>query len=337
MAKIVTEKSQIPKWYQKQIKNFNKLTPNQAIYEYELIKLQRRAGKEFGNFLKGYYQRPKVVRQKDIEEIRQFRGIKLKKAKQGIKPKKITYNYPAMSDYKREERWRKEEEADRLAFSRKENGTDYTPDYSWDLEEEARQEVSVPEPQKTYESVEQYLKETGQKIDPDTGEVVPYESVEDYLKNTNQTVDPTTGEVLDKQEYIANQLDLIKEFFDDLRTEIDNFANQTIIVNSTYRNGRTRNANSRQWITDNVNRAKGKLITLIDSIEADEDRSISVYERFANDSSALSDLQDAISEYMAKSYGSLITDSGSDMNYQRVYAMLSGSPMTLEDSEEFEV
>jgi len=313
VAKIVTEKSQIPKGYQKKIKNFNKLTPNQAIYEYELLKLERRAGKEFGNFLKVYYQRPKIVRQKDIEEIRQFRGIRLKKAKRGIKPKKIEYNYPAMPDYYAERRWRQEyEEEQKESQPRSVDeqlaeiaDDELYADYVWDLEGEAAQDQ--------------------------------YDSPDAYLRDTNQTIDPDTGEVLDKEEYIAKQLDLVKEFFDDLRTEIDNSANQSIIVNSSYKNGRTRNTRSRQWITDNITRAKDKLITLIDSIEADEDRSISVYERFANDSSALSDLQDAISEYLAGSYSSPITSAGTDMNYQRVYAILSGSPMSLEDAEEFEI
>lgn len=288
MAKIVTEKSQIPKRYQKQIKNFNKLTPNQAIYEYELIKLQRRAGKEFGNFLKGYYQRPKTVRQKDIEEIRQFRGIKLKKAKQGIAPKKIDYNYPV-------------------------------------------------KPQKTYESPEQYLKETGQRVDPNTGEIVPYESPEEYLKGTNQTVDPNTGEIVDRDEFIANQMELILEFFDELKQSVRNSASNAIISNSSYKNGRERNSRSRQWIADNISKAEDKLIDLIDTIQSDEDRSISVYERFASNDGAFADLQDAISEYLAGSYSSPITQSNTDMNYQRVYTMLSGSPMSLEEAEDFEI
>lgn len=312
MAKIVTEKSQIPKRYQKQIKNFNKLTPNQAIYEYELIKLQRRAGKDFGNFLKGYYQRPKVVRQKDIEEIRQFRGIKLKKAKQGITPKKIDYNYPAMPDLKREARWRKEEEADRRAFENKYD-YDYTPDYSWDLEKEAGQELSAPEPEKTYESPEE------------------------YLKDTNQTVDPYTGEILDRDTFIANQMELILEFFDELKQSVRNSASNAIISNSSYKNGRERNSRSRQWVADNISRAEDKLIDLIDTIQSDEDRSISVYERFANNGGAFADLQDAISEYLAGAYSSAITQAGTDMNYQRVYTMLSGSPMSLEEAEDFEI
>lgn len=241
MAKIVTKKSQIPKSAKKKIKNFSKLTDNQAILQYELNNLKRRLSKQedYTKFIKI----PKSITKSFIQEIHSIRGKQVEKFKERVATGKPLTSY--------EERKAKQYERDKRDISK--------------------------------------------------------------------------------------ELDLVKEFFDDLRTEIDNYANQSIIVNSSYKNGRTKNTRLRQWITDNITRAKDKLITLIDSIEADEDRSISVYERFANDSSALSDLQDAISEYLAGSYSSPITSTGTDMNYQRVYAMLSGSPMSLEDAEEFEV
>ena len=78
MAKIITKKSQIPKYAAKKIKDFKNLTTNQAIYEYELIKLQRRAKGDFASYAKGYYARPERVTQKSINQLQSLRGTKLK-------------------------------------------------------------------------------------------------------------------------------------------------------------------------------------------------------------------------------------------------------------------
>ena len=79
MAKIVTKKSDIPKSAQKAIKNFSSLTENQAIFEYELNKLKRRArriSKEAPKIFENII-RPKTVYKKDIQELRNLRGKEL--------------------------------------------------------------------------------------------------------------------------------------------------------------------------------------------------------------------------------------------------------------------
>lgn len=89
MAKIITKKSQIPEYAQKKIKNFKKLTDNQAIFEYELFKLQRRA-KRSGVKLPPIF-RPKKVTKEAIKEVAEIRGSKLKQ----FEKKEIPIDEPA--------------------------------------------------------------------------------------------------------------------------------------------------------------------------------------------------------------------------------------------------
>lgn len=115
MAKIINKKSDIPKYAQKAIKNFKKLTKNQAIYEYEMLKLKRRAGKEFGAFLSGYLSRPEKVTKKAIEALKSLKGSKLQKEK---------YSYETEQRINRQAR---------------------QYEYYFDLEEEAQQEIEYSE------------------------------------------------------------------------------------------------------------------------------------------------------------------------------------------------
>lgn len=75
MAKILTEKSQIPKSQRSRIKNFEKLTNNQAIFEYEFNKLIRRA-KRAGVKLPPIFRPPRVTKEA-IKQIADIRGSKL--------------------------------------------------------------------------------------------------------------------------------------------------------------------------------------------------------------------------------------------------------------------
>ena len=80
MAKMITTKSQIPLSARKAIKNFSSLTDNQAIFEYELNKLKRRArsiSKEAAKILNNII-RPRTVYKKDIQTLRNLRGKELK-------------------------------------------------------------------------------------------------------------------------------------------------------------------------------------------------------------------------------------------------------------------
>lgn len=76
MAKIITSKLQIPKSQRKKISNFDKLTENQAIFEYELNKLRRRA-KRAGIKLPPIFRPPRVTKQA-IKELAELRGEALR-------------------------------------------------------------------------------------------------------------------------------------------------------------------------------------------------------------------------------------------------------------------
>lgn len=148
MAKIITKKSQIPKYAAKKIKDFKNLTTNQAIYEYELIKLQRRAKGDFASYAKGYYARPERVTQKAIKQLQSLRGTKLK---------------AEIETYKTELRVNR-------AISREEKldksfGNDFEPDYSYDLNDEISKEIDYPEDSSDY------------WVDPKTGEAILWEDV----------------------------------------------------------------------------------------------------------------------------------------------------------------
>ena len=81
MARIITKKSQIPEYIRPKIKNFSKLTDNQAIYQYEYYKLLRRASK-YGQkgieFAKSFEKAPERIYQKTIQKLRSFTKTKLK-------------------------------------------------------------------------------------------------------------------------------------------------------------------------------------------------------------------------------------------------------------------
>lgn len=77
-VKNITKKSEIPLYAQKRIKNFKNLTKNQAIYEYEMLKLKRRIkDREYASFLSGWFTKPAKITKKFIEEIKSFKGKKL--------------------------------------------------------------------------------------------------------------------------------------------------------------------------------------------------------------------------------------------------------------------
>ena len=139
MAKIIVKKSDIPKYAQKSIKNFSKLTKNQAIYEYEMLKLKRRAGKEFGAFLSGFLSRPDKVTKKAIEALKSLKGKKLQEEK---------------SSYEREKRT--------IRMARQMEREDYN--FSFDLEEEAAEEMEYSAVADMEELADEFISELYQEI-----------------------------------------------------------------------------------------------------------------------------------------------------------------------------
>ena len=270
MAKI-TQKTQIPQYAQKKIANFSKLTKNQAIYEYELLKLKRRAGKEFGSFLSGYYERAGRITQKTIEKISSIRG------------KKLTQE-------------RKSYELDRRLAK-----IDREDDYWLDINDEIEKEIK-------------------------------YRDTDDYLKETSQQLNPLTGEVVSSENY-PTIIEMARKFLDELYQYTINEQNTAIISNSSYRSGRTRSSKSRQWIANNIENATTQVLNQISRIASSDEMLLQFAKEYSDDTK-LQALQDAISEYIQSSYATV--GNGSAFQSSKVYSMLSMSPMTLEETMEFE-
>lgn len=282
MAKIVTKKSDIPKYAQKAIKNFSKLTKNQALYEYELLKLKRRAGREFGSYLTGYFKREGKITQKAIKALSSIRGKKLESEK---------------SKYEREQHIYRQEVKQRI-----EDRGFYDSDI--DLNDEIGKELSYSEP--AYNSVDEYLVETGKTIDPLTGEVVA----------------------------VADAEELARNFFERLIEEIEIMKDQAQVSYSSYKSGRTRSVRSRQWVSDNITRGADRLINLIESRISDPQSEIAFYKSLSGTS--LSELQDAISEYMANLYYQSAESINGYMQSSRIYQLLSSAPVAMDELEEFD-
>lgn len=282
MAKIVTKKSDIPQYAQKAIKNFSKLTKNQAIYEYELLKLKRRAGREFGSYLTGFFKREGKITQKAIKALSSLKGKKLASEK---------------SKYELDQRLYREEVKQRIEDRK-------FSDSVFDLNEEIDKEISYQEP--------------------------TYNSVDEYLVETEQTIDPLTGEVVS----VADAEELARNFFDRLIEEIEYMRDQAEVSYSSYRSGRSRSAKSRQWITDNISRGADRLITLIENRRSDPQSEIAFYKSLSSNS--LADLQDAISEYMANLYYQSAESINGYMQSSRIYQLLSQSPVGMDELEEFD-
>lgn len=291
MAKIITKKSQIPKYAAKRIKDFKNLTTNQAIYEYELQKLVRRSKGDYKYYAQGFYQRPERVTKKDIENVHSMRGSKLKLAQEDWEHEKRLNRFMSERTY-----YEPEDSIPDIDYT-----PSYEPDYSFDLNEEIHQEIS-------YQSPEEYLEETGQVVNPLTGEVISGEN-------------------------IADMVDFARQYLDELEQVVRMEEDRTIVAMSSYRNGRTRNARSQKWITDNVTRAGDMILNQLDSIRSSDSKLVSFAKRFS-DQSALQSLSDAIAEYIQGSYH-VINTTGSFQS-SRVYGLLNDGPISLSDSMEFE-
>lgn len=302
MAKIITKKSEIPKSAQKKIKNFSKLTDNQAILQYELNKLKRRLSKQvdYTKFIKT----PKAITKSFIQEIHNIRGKQVEKFKERFATGKPLTSY--------EERKAKQYERATRSISKQldEISDDEIYDY----------EPYYPEPDDTIDINELIEKEK------------QYDSVKDYLEETGQAINPFTGEVLEAQA-VGDIIESAREYLSELRELVLQEIDRAVISASSYRSGRTRSTRSREWVENNINKAGDMVLREIDRIEGSEESLKSFAKKFSS-SSQLQELSEAISEYLASAYH--ITDSGSSFQSSRVYMILHDGPITLADTMEFE-
>lgn len=303
----ITQKTMIPKWYTKRIKEFETLTENEAIFEYEALKLrerQRKYARKAG--IKGYrapqIPRPTVTISRDVEYLRQIptEAVKLS-ATTGfdelVGPSASIYNYEL-------EQWKEEK------------FPDYQPryDYSW-------QDDWNPA------SYDDYEPDYTPAPEPDIEVPVPQigDSPDDYW------IDPTTGEAILKSD-TADILSRTKEFIDRLISYTEAEADQQIVARSSYRSGRTKSAKSREWLENNIDRGKEKIISTLNEIKS-SDTKLQGFAEKASSGDFFSALTDAIGEYLAAAYNST---NGNTYQSSNVYNLLSDLPMTMEDTLDFE-
>ena len=301
MAKIITKKSQIPKSAQKKIKNFSKLTDNQAIYQYELNKLVKRAKGDYGHFLKGYYGSPEGrIYQKDIQKLRNLKRGVLRQGRE-------QFEFDQRIDRLAAQQAKIDREIDRqLAQISEDEIYDYQP--------------ATPEPT--------YILDINDLIEKEK----QYQSTQEYLKDTGQAIDPFTGEVLEAGA-VADIIESAKQYLDNLMQEITDYENKAIVSNSSYRSGRTRTSRSRAWIEANVTRAGDKIRGEIDRIRSSDDNIKAFAKKFSSPDK-LQQLSDAIGEFIAECYS--VVDTSSAYSASEVFMLLHDSPMSLDDSMEFE-
>ena len=316
--KLVTEKTQIPKWYKRRIKQFEKLSEEEALFEYEALKLQERArkyAKKAGiEYKKLEIVRPKTVIESDIKYVRE---VSLERVKQAVKEKeRIIKPEAPIYDYERVE-W-KEQKFPEYRYEDIDWYDDYMDDY--ELPDKPRKE-------KQYESPEQYLQETEQRINPSTGEVLPIPEEPQHGGG---------GNILDEDEWRelvqAEEEQAAREFLEDLKEYIQEEGNKTIVAHSYRPSGKTKAAKERKWLQDNVDSAVNTLIAKIDAILNDETMFQNFVRSHASQSTAWEAMVLAASEYINSSYKS---KGGDPVQAAELNRLLNAGPISLSEAMNF--
>lgn len=297
--KTVTQKAQISKWYVKRIKDFANLTENEALFEYEALKLRERQRKYASKAgIKGYkapqIPRPTVTISRDVEYLRNIPSEDVKlSATTGfdelVGPSASIYDYEL-------EQWKEEKFPDYQSRY----------DYSWedDLSEQS------------YDDYEPIYSEP---------------TVENGASPEDYWIDPTTGEAILKSD-TSDILSRTSEFLDRLIDYTESVANGEIISRSSYRSGRTKSAKSRQWLEDNIDRARDRIVNKLNDIKSSETKLRGFAEKASN-GDFFGQLTNAIGEFIAGAYKSTNADS---FQSSEVYNLLSDYPMTLDETLDFE-
>lgn len=144
-------------------------------------------------------------------------------------------------------------------------------------------------------------------------------------------VDLSTGQAIFEEDF-PDYIQQCKELIDDLIRFTEEQADQSIVSYSTYRSGRTKASSSRQWLENNINKAKNKVVTRLEAIQSDDSLMLTFAKKCAN-GDYLQSLQNAIGDYISGAY----SDINAEAYYSsQVYNLLSFSPMTLDDTMDFE-
>lgn len=110
MAKIITNKSDIPNYAKENIKNFKNLTTNQAIYEYEVLKLKRRAGKELASYILNQLKKGERITKKLIETVSKIKGKSLQSERTKYESSRKTLSLDLNEEIKKEKNYRSPEQ-----------------------------------------------------------------------------------------------------------------------------------------------------------------------------------------------------------------------------------
>lgn len=325
MAKIITKKSQIPKSAQKKIKNFSKLTDNQAIYQYELNKLVNRAKGDFGSFLKGYYEMPDRVYKKHIEEIRQLRYVKLRHAREKYETER-RINRIVLDRIEYEQPRVEKPLIEKPVIDYGYTGDIYSNSDIIDLND-------LIEKEKQYQSTQEYLQETGLRIDPFTGELLPAEQVEEKIRQRTDVSGSEDLRPTKEEADIAELGDSVEDFLNNLEQYVRDEEDKAIQSNSSYRSGRSRSQKSREWIENNITKAGDMILREIDKIRPSDENLKKFAKKFSNQNN-LQALTDAIGEYLAAAYHSSNTTGA--FQSSKVYGLLHDGPVSMAETMEFE-
>ena len=304
--KIVNTKTDIPKWYTKRIKNFETLTENEALFEYESLKLRERYRKTARILKKQGYivekvapkiVRPSAVIQSDIDYLKRIEPETIKEAVKFSEPI-VKYDAP-IYDYEPTV-WKEENLPDfrydeRIYFDGYgDSEDDYLTDY--DIKQiESSFPSQEPEPTPPL------------FVDYSTGQAIFEEDLPDYIQHC-------------------------KELIDDLIRFTEEQADQSIVSYSSYRSGRTKTSSSRQWLENNINKAKNKVVTRLEAIQSDSNLMLTFAKKCTN-GDYLQSIQNAIGDYISGAYNEINAES---YYSSQVYNLLSFSPMTLNDAMDFE-
>lgn len=301
--KNITAKIDIPKWYKSRIKNFEILREKEALFEYESIKIQERARKQ-AKKLNIAYNKPKIVRPSTViaSDIQILKDIELETIKEAVQDNKPIVPYTSTLYAAERVEWKRENLPD-YHYEGDYDFTDY--DYTdFDSEDDyltdydiKQIESNFPEPEPTPPLF----------VDMSTGQAIFEEDLPDFVQHC-------------------------KELIDDLIRFTEQQADQAIVSYSSYRSGRTKSSSSRQWLENNINKATDKIIDKLEEIKDDDGMMLSFAKKCAS-SDYLQSLNNAIGDYISGAY----SDVNAEAFYSsQVYNLLSFSPMSLDDTMDFE-
>ena len=325
--KTVTTKEQIPKWYTKRIKGFSDLTQQEALFEYEALKVRERARK-YAKRQNIVYIPPKIVRPSTVTEpdVNFIRRIELPTIQEAVKKQApIVSAESGLYDYEHE-------------YWKEENLPDYQvphyEDYHSSWEDYEGDEEYFEDDDKGWREYVDSIQVLPDIPEPSTPEPTITPTVEKEITEEDIAwVDPNTAEVYTFDD-IADLKESAIDFLQSLKDNLKEEADAVVLRHSYYDNGRTKAQSQIRFYNNNADRAYRKVCDKIDSILNDPNR----LEKFAKNNAGphndFERIQMAASEYIASSYKRASADSDAQLAY--LFSLLDDGPMSVGDAMELE-